>query len=98
MESLEKNTFSLLDEDGNEVVYDVLFTFEDGETGKAYIAYTDNSIDPETGSTEVFASVYYPEDGNGRLEPIETEEEWKAVETVLSTLQSAINQQIDSDD
>ena len=25
---MKKNTFSMLDENGNEVVYDVLFTFE----------------------------------------------------------------------
>ena len=42
---MKKNTFSMLDENGNEVVYDVLFTFESDETGKNYIVYTDNQRD-----------------------------------------------------
>ena len=28
---MKKNTFSMIDENGNEVVYDVLFTFESDE-------------------------------------------------------------------
>ena len=35
----------MLDENGREVVYDVLFTFESEETGKNYIVYTDNQKD-----------------------------------------------------
>ena len=34
---MKKNTFSMLDENGNEIIYDVLFTFESEETGKNYI-------------------------------------------------------------
>ena len=51
---MKKNTFSMLDENGNEVVYDVLFTFESEETHKNYIVYTDNQKD-ETGNIEVYA-------------------------------------------
>ena len=86
---MKKNTFSMLDENGNEVVYDVLFTFESEETGKNYIVYTDNQKD-ETGNIEVYASIYYPDDENGRLEAIETEKEWKVIETILETLQEEI--------
>ena len=39
---MKKNTFSMLDENGNEVVYDVLFTFESEETHKNYIVYPDD--------------------------------------------------------
>ncbi len=86
---MQKNTFTLLDENGQEVVYDVLFTFESDKTNKNYIAYTDNSRDEE-GNVEVYASVYYPDDENGRLEAIETDEEWKLIETILTTLQEEI--------
>mgnify|MGYP003296863999 CR=1 FL=1 len=86
---MKKNTFSMLDENGNEVVYDVLFTFESEETNKNYIVYTDNSKD-EAGNIEVYASVYHPEDPKGRLEAIETEKEWKVIETILETLQEEI--------
>lgn len=86
---MKKNTFTLLDENGQEVVYDVLFTFESDQTNKNYIVYTDNSKDEE-GNIEVYASIYYPDDENGRLEAIETESEWKLIETILSTLQEEI--------
>ena len=86
---MKKNTFSMLDENGVEVVYDVLFTFESEETGKNYIVYTDNQKD-EKGNIEVYASIYHPEDNNGRLEAIETEKEWKVIETILETLQEEI--------
>ena len=86
---MKKNTFSMLDENGVEVVYDVLFTFESEETGKNYIVYTDNQKD-ETGNIEVYASIYYPNDPQSRLEAIETEKEWKVIETILETLQEEV--------
>ena len=86
---MKKNTFSMLDEKGREVVYDVLFTFESEETGKNYIVYTDNQKD-ETGNIEVYASIYYPNDPHSKLEAIETEKEWKVIETILETLQEEV--------
>ena len=86
---MKKNTFSMLDENGREVVYDVLFTFESEETGKNYIVYTDNQND-ETGNIEVYASIYYPNDPHSKLEAIETEKEWKVIETILETLQEEV--------
>jgi uncharacterized protein YrzB (UPF0473 family) len=94
---MKKNTFSMLDENGNEVVYDVLFTFESDETNKNYIVYTDNKKDPNTGNIEVYASIYYPDDKNGRLEAIETEKEWKVIETILDTLQEEVRKQANTE-
>ncbi len=86
---MKKNTFSMIDENGNEVVYDVLFTFESEETNKNYIVYTDNQRD-ETGNIEVYASIYYPDDPHSKLEAIQTEKEWKVIETILETLQEEV--------
>ena len=83
---MKKNTFSMLDENGNEVVYDVLFTFESEETHKNYIVYTDNQKD-ETGNIEVYASIYYPDDPQSRLEAITTDKEWKVIEMALNVIQ-----------
>lgn len=88
---MKKNTFSLIDDKGNEVVYDVLFTFESDETKKNYIVYTDNSKD-ESGNVQVFASIYHPEDPKGKLEAIETDKEWKIIETILNTLQEEVKE------
>ena len=94
---MKKNTFSMLDENGNEVVYDVLFTFESEETHKNYIVYTDNTKDAE-GNVEVYASIYDPNDPNSKLEAIETEKEWKVIETILETLQEEVRKQANNQD
>ena len=86
---MKKNSFSMIDENGNEVVYDVLFTFESDETGKNYIVYTDNTRD-ESGNIEVYASIYDPEDPKSKLEAITTDKEWKVIETILETLQEEV--------
>ena len=85
----------MLDENGNEIVYDVLFTFESDETGKNYIVYTDNQKD-EVGNIEVYASIYDPNDPQSKLEAIETEKEWKVIETILNTLQEEVKKKRDS--
>ena len=94
---MKKNTFSMLDENGNEIIYDVLFTFESEETNKNYIVYTDNSKEEE-GNIQVYASVYDPENPKSKLEPIETEKEWKVIETILNTLQEEIKNKMDDSD
>ena len=89
---MKKNTFSMLDENGNEIVYDVLFTFDSDETGKHYIVYTDNTIGDD-GNIEVYASTFDPEDPHSKLEAIKTEKEWKVIETILDTLQEQLKQE-----
>ena len=86
---MKKNSFSMIDENGNEIVYDVLFTFESDETGKNYIVYTDNIRD-ESGNVQVYASIYDPEDPKSKLEAITTDKEWKVIETILDTLQEEV--------
>ena len=86
---MKKNSFTMIDDEGKEVEYDVLFTFESDETKKNYIAYTDNTKD-ESGNIQVYASTYDPEDPESRLEAITTEKEWKVIETILETLQEEV--------
>jgi len=93
---MKKNSFSILDKEGNETVYDVLFTFESDETHKNYIVYTDNTRD-ETGNIEVYASIYDPNDPHSKLEAIETEKEWKVIETILDTLQEEVRNKKNND-
>jgi len=86
---MENNTFKVINEEGKEIVCDILFTFDSEETNKSYIVYTDNSKD-EAGNIQVFASIYDPKQESPKLEPIETEQEWKIIETILNTLQEEI--------
>lgn len=85
----EKNSFTVINDEGKEVVCDVLFTFDSEETGKSYIAYTDNTKDAK-GNVQVYASIYNPEEENPELKPIESEKEWKVIETILETLQEEV--------
>ena len=94
---MKKNSFTMIDEAGNEIVYDVLFTFESEETHKNYIVYTDNTKDAE-GNVEVYASIYDPNDPNSKLEAIETEKEQKVIETILETLQEEVRKQANNQD
>ena len=89
---MKKNSFTMIDENGNEIVYDVLFTFESEETHKNYIVYTDTTKDAE-GNVEVYASIYDPNDPHSKLEAIETDKEWKVIETILETLQEEVRKQ-----
>lgn len=86
---MDKNTFKVINDEGQEVVCHILFTFDSEETKKSYIVYTDDSKDAE-GNVQVYASIFDPEDPNTKLEAIESEKEWKVIETILETLQEEI--------
>lgn len=79
--------FKVFDDNGKEVECEVLFTFDSDETGKSYMVYTDNSID-EDGNTRVYASIYNPNQDEIKLEPIESDKEWKIIETILEEIQA----------
>lgn len=87
--AIDKGKFTVLDDQGKEVECEVLFTFESEETQKNYIVYTDNSVDID-GSTKVYASTFDPEGNNPELKPIESDKEWKVIETILAELQEAV--------
>lgn len=87
----EKNTFTVVNDEGKTIECDVLFTFDSDETKKSYVVYTDNTKD-EHGNIKVYASIYNPaEENNTQLLPIETDKEWKVIETILESLQEEIN-------
>ena len=83
----ETMTFKVINDEGQEIECEVLFTFESDETKKNYIVYTDNTVDEE-GNTKVYASIYNPDQDETKLLPIETDKEWKIIETILEELQN----------
>ena len=97
-ETNEGLKFKAVDADGRQIDCEALFCFQSPETKKNYIVYTDHSIDNE-GNTKVYASIYDPKDLKSDeegefaalpLKPIETEKEWKIIETILNEMQSQI--------
>ena len=82
----KENKFKVIDKDGKEIEFEVLFTFESDETKKNYMVYTDNSTDEE-GNVRVYARVFKPDAEPLELLPVETEREWKIIETILDSIQ-----------
>ena len=91
MSEEKKGAFTIVNDKGEEVECEILFTFDSDETKKSYIVYTDNTLDEE-GSTKVYASVYDPTGQNPALMPIETEKEWLVIENILSSVQQKIDE------
>ena len=87
--SEEKNRyFTVTDNSGKTLEYEILFTFDSEETGKSYIVFTDNSLD-EDGSIITYAATY---DKNGEtlaLQDIKTDKEWDLTEHLLSSIEEA---------
>ena len=86
----EKNIFKVLDKEGNEVTCEILFTFDSEETKKSYMVYTDNTTD-EDGNVKVYASIFDPNAKKTELIPIETDREWKIIETILESISEENN-------
>jgi len=90
MNEEKKNIITIMNDQGEQVDCEVLFTFDSEETKKSYIAYTDNTED-EVGNTKVFASCYDPSGANSALTPLESEEEWQVIENILASIQEKVS-------
>ncbi len=91
MNEEKKGVFTIVNDKGEEIECEILFTFDSDETKKSYIVYTDNTTD-EDGSIRVFASVFDPTGNNPDLLPIETEKEWLVIENILASVQEKIDE------
>ena len=78
---------TLTDEEGNESLYHVLFTFESEDYGKAYILVYPDGEEEEL-SVEAYEYKESETSGEGTLYPVETEEEWDMIEEVFNTFQA----------
>lgn len=82
----EKERIIIPDEDGEEHLFEVLFTFDIEETKQSYLTVipVEQSEDDEI---EVYAFRYEEkEDNDLALFPIESDEEWDIVEEMLHTI------------
>ncbi|GAA6237536.1 DUF1292 domain-containing protein [Apilactobacillus micheneri] len=80
---------TMVDENGNEELYDVLFTFQSEDYGKSYILlYPVGKSDDDEVNIEAYV---LPDDDDptdpqgGDLKTIDSDEEWDMVESVLNT-------------
>ena len=83
-----ENQITIVDQDGNEQLCEVLFTFESEDFGKSYVLFQQvGEVEEDEDGPEIHAYAFAPTDdgGDGELIPIETEEEWDMVEEMLNT-------------
>ncbi|GBU10457.1 hypothetical protein AwErysi_00730 [Erysipelotrichaceae bacterium] len=80
---MEDKTFTVIDENGNETLCEIIFTFHSDEFKKNYVIYTMPGKN-DSDEVEVSAACYEESSENeGALKPIETDEEWELVESIL---------------
>lgn len=84
--------FTVTDESGKTLEYEILFTFDSEETKKSYIVFTDNNKDEE-GSIITYAATYNKDGKKLELQDIETEHEWNLVESILSQIEEKTNEE-----
>ena len=83
----ELDKFTVVTENGEKKEYEIVLTFDDAETNKSYVVYTDNSLD-EAGNAKVYAAIdNSKEAGKTSLLPIESDSEWKLIEYIIESLQ-----------
>lgn len=88
-ENEEHEYITIVDEEGNESLYEILFTFESEDFNKSYVlVYPAGTIEEEDVELQAFSYVESETGEAGALEPIETDEEWDMVEEVLNTFLS----------
>lgn len=79
---------TLIDEQGNEELYQVLFTFDSEDYNKSYVLLYPSAAQ-EDEEVEIQAYAYQPDESGdaseGDLLPIEDDKEWDMVEEVLNT-------------
>lgn len=75
---MEANKIQVVDSEGNEIEFEVLFTFDNEDNGKKYVLY----YDPNQEEANVFASVY---DDEGKLFEVEDPKEWEMIEEVFQS-------------
>lgn len=79
---MEEKVFTVINEDGKEVEYEVVLTFKSEEFGKSYVVYKL----PGDENEEVFAAIFDEENKDGgNLVQVETDAEWDMLDEVLNS-------------
>lgn len=88
---MEDDKLVVIDEKGNEIEMEILFTFDDDARKKKYVIY----FNPNDKQENLYASIY---DDEGHLYPIEDDEEWDMVEEVIGTFMEENSTDEENDD
>ncbi len=85
----ENQKIIIKSEDGKEVEANVITFLKDEESNKEYVFYTFNNADDDTlVDAKIYASMFVENASGYELLPIESEEEWKALQEEIVNLTS----------
>ncbi|WP_261806676.1 DUF1292 domain-containing protein [Lapidilactobacillus luobeiensis] len=92
--SADDRQITLVDENGNEELYEVLFTFDSEDYDRSYVLLVPaNSAEGET--VDIYPFAYTPDENgdatSGDLMPIEDDAEWEMVQGVLDVFMNDEN-------
>lgn len=74
--SEENHSLIVIDDQGREIPMEIVYIYEDEDTGKKYVFY----YDPNVEEAEVFVSGY---DAEGNLTPVEDPAEWQKLDAIF---------------
>ena len=85
MSELKENQLTVIDENGNETLCQILFTFQSEVTGKKFVIfYPLAAYEDDDDQIELSAAMYVEgEDGNGELHEITEDSDWDEVENAI---------------
>ena len=85
-EKEERNTMTIVNENGTTEEVEIIVAFEFTDLGKEYVVYTKNEVDANDNVTVYISTVESIENGEAVLGGIETDEEWSRIKDVLREL------------
>lgn len=91
---------TIIDEQGNETLCQILFTFESEEFNKKYVLFypIETEEDDEEHIAVMAASYTEEEGGVGQLHEIEDEAEWRYLEQVLADFEDSLTYEEDEEE
>lgn len=97
---MDENYLTIVDENENEILCEILFTFDSDEYEKSYVYYVPVETTDEDEDVEVLCSSFIPQedDSIGELTPIEDDSEWEMIEEVFNTYVDNMEDTDDLDD
>lgn len=92
----EERHITVIDEDGNEQLCEVIHTFYSEQFDKSYVLYSIvGAEEDEEGLVTIYAAAFTPSENgeDGELQDIETEEEWDLIEDVINALEDQLDEE-----
>lgn len=95
---MEERQITVIDEEGNEILCDVLHYFYLEQFGKNYVVLSPMEED-ELGERVIDVLTYNPDEESeeGSLLPVETDEEWDVIEEIVNTLLDELEESEDEE-